>query len=483
MRRERARAAGRRSARRQWRRRTLHLGLAVGPERVVAVQLRRTLRGVRPGRVLARDLAPPEEDRGWPGLTAALIELRRELGAAGGRLDIALLRPFGHAKVLRLPPVRGRALSALVARNARRYFLVGVDPALTGVRPIPGRLALVGCAPDAAVERITAAVTGAGFRIGGITPASAALVEAVRTLVPGVRRGRTAILADSPGCAELLLLERGAPRRIEPRSAPLGEEVDAAVRAASADGAVPDRVVICGEEAGRAASDARPARVALPDAAALAAYGAVLLAGAPPQLLPSGLEAELRHRAGGRSVRLAAAAAGLLVAAGALHLRGLGDELAAVEARRRALSAAVAEAFTAKRSVEDVRARLEAIGNADAERTDWIGLFAELARTLPDSAYLVSLAADSGRLRIEGSAASASSVVPALEGSPWFRDVALAAPVLLNERGAGERFTITLDFEAPAAHAGVRPERTEAPREDEGRTRAAGGRLARRDTP
>ncbi len=76
---------------------------------------------------------------------------------------------------------------------------------------------------------------------------------------------------------------------------------------------------------------------------------------------------------------------------------------------------------------------------------------AALARALPDSAHLRTFAADSGGLRLAGVARSASAVVPALEASPVFARVSLAAPVRWEQGDAGERFDVAAMLQRAAA--------------------------------
>src|SRR4051812_46165488 len=199
------------------------LALALAPDHLVAVRLRGLL-APRPAEVLSCPLAPPSDD-GWPELEEALRDLARELAAARGTVDVALLRRLAHARVLPLPPVRRGELAALVRRGARRHFAVR-DEALVAdaVRlPLPhtGSLApaLAACAPAALAETIAAACAAAGFRVGTMVPAAAALAAGVRALVPSARFGRTAVIACTAAGPELLVLVAGQPARIQPLAA------------------------------------------------------------------------------------------------------------------------------------------------------------------------------------------------------------------------------------------------------------------------
>jgi Tfp pilus assembly protein PilN len=73
---------------------------------------------------------------------------------------------------------------------------------------------------------------------------------------------------------------------------------------------------------------------------------------------------------------------------------------------------------------------------------DWTPTLASLAQALPDSAYLLSMTAEGIELRLAGLAASASTIVPALEASPFLNNVSLT--VARRAQGAmdSERFDV-----------------------------------------
>ncbi|HEX2208384.1 MAG TPA: hypothetical protein VHG93_11930, partial [Longimicrobium sp.] len=146
------------------------LAMAAGPDHLLVVRLRRGVRGLRVEEVMRYDL--PSADAA--ALEEGLRGLAAELGASGGRMDVALLRRMAHAKVVALPPVRRAELGALLRRNARRHFAVRDEPLVADAARLPGPRsgALVptraGCAPTALVESVTAACAAAGFRVGRI---------------------------------------------------------------------------------------------------------------------------------------------------------------------------------------------------------------------------------------------------------------------------------------------------------------------------
>ncbi|HEX6745861.1 MAG TPA: PilN domain-containing protein [Longimicrobium sp.] len=451
--------------------RPARLALALAPDHLVAVRLRGLL-APRPAEVLSCPLAPPEVD-GWPALEEALRDLSRELGVARGTVDVALLRRLAHARVLPLPPVRRGELAALVRRGARRHFAVR-DEALVAdaVRlPLPhaGTLApaLAACAPAALAETIAAACAAAGFRVGTMVPAAAALAAGVRALVPSARFGRTAVVACTAAGPELLMLAAGQPARIQPLAAStspesptLSDRVLAALHGdeelaactvvavcGAEDGAAEVREALMDDErfAGRVASSHALKRL---PAEAVIALGAARAGGSAPALLPESILVSRTRSAKRRAIAFSAASAVLLASAGAMHLDGVRREVAAVEARRREIREPVGDALEARAAVERVRGRLTTLAALEAASPAWTGEIAALARALPDSAHLRTLTADSAGMRLAGVARSASAVVPALEASRRFERVSLAAPVRWEQGDAGERFDVAA-FRAP----------------------------------
>jgi hypothetical protein len=186
-----------------------------------------------------------------------------------------------------------------------------------------------------------------------------------------------------------------------------------------------------------------PVVEALP-ADAFFALGAALAGPRVPLLLPEAAVQARAYRARRRTVVLAIASAGCLAFAAGAHLAGLRAEVEAVRAARAEIAPAVARAREARANVESVRARLASVAALERGASGWTAEIAAVARALPDSAHLRTLAADSAGLRLGGLARSAAEVVPALEASPRFARVALAAPVRWEQGDAGERFDVAV---------------------------------------
>ncbi|HEX7119601.1 MAG TPA: PilN domain-containing protein [Longimicrobiales bacterium] len=442
----------------------------------MAVEIVRRFGVVRPGRAWTRALDATGMSAGrWPALGAALEELGQIAPIAGATVHVALLHPFGRTKVLRVPPVRRSELRALVGGGIRRFFLDAPSAGFADARRLRGAgapaRALAAVADTGFVEAVIAELDGAGCRVGGVTTAVVALVEAALCTAPALRRGTVELGIVDGDWRERVRLEDGEPREVHPvpSVAAPGVAGDAEPRAASAGAGGADVRIALGPEG----AELPGARGLAREPAALAAFGAALLAGAAPQLVPEQVRETWRRRSTRRTARLAAAAAALAVAACGAYAWGLARELESVRAARRAIGSQVARALEARDAVGVVRAHLEAIAQAEAGRHAWAERLATLTAALPDSAHLWTFAADGGTLRIEGLAESASAVVLALDSSDWFRDVELAAPVVRVAEEPRERFTVAAVVEEPATGgtdgtSGAPPPRPAAPAPREG---------------
>ncbi|HEU4556780.1 MAG TPA: PilN domain-containing protein [Longimicrobium sp.] len=449
--------------------RRARLALAVAPDHLTVVRLARGVAGARPVEVLQCTLAPPGRSS-WPELEDALRDLADTLRVSGGSVDVALLRRLGHAKVIALPPLRRPELSALVRRTARRHFAVRDEPQVADAARLPGARTgalvptLAGCAPTALVEAVTAACGAAGFRVGRIVPGAVALAEGARSLAPAARKGRVAVIGCAPEAADLVQVENGTPRLFHPLAS--AGRVGEALRALEADGAALTGIVVCGsgpeadgvrmellEDLEFSTRLVRSNAVSRIPAEAVAALGAARATSRAPVLLPDAIRAARAKAARRRTAVLSAAAGVMLIVAAWLHLWGIRHEAEAVAARRREIAPMVKSALEARSNVEVVRARLVTLAALERGAQGWTREIAALARALPDSAHLRTFAADSGGVRLGGIARSASAVVPALEASPAFARVSLAAPVRWEQGDAGERFDVAATLQRAATRS------------------------------
>jgi len=427
----------------------VRLGLAIGPDRITAVEIRPGPLTARPGRVLCSPLAQPLEDGTWPGLTTALCELLEVLGARGPAASIAILRPLAHAKVIHVPPVSPRDLRQLVTRNPKRYFIgpsgrlvVDASPVGTGRR---STRAIAVCAEEHRVAGILESVSAAGLRPEVVTAAPLALAAAVCRRVAGARRKPLVIAVWSPGWREGIALDFGDPRVLQPWNADSASDPQTSVSALARtsfgdvgpDGPRIGSVVLASEEERhriRAALDDEAGLEPLDAAAleglepeAIAAYGAALFPEETLSLAPLAARQVQRRRIGRRVAAMTAAAGILACSAAGAFLWGLHREINAVKAQRHGIASGVESALELRRAAGGVADRLAAIAAIEETAVVWTPAVAALAKALPDSAYLVAMTADGVQLRLAGIARSASSVVPALEASPLLHEVALTS--------------------------------------------------------
>jgi len=439
---------------------TMRLGLAIGPDRIVAVELRRTARGVRPGRVHARSLETAPGNAAWPELGEALNELLEALGAQSATVDVALLPPLASAKVLSLPRLRRRDLRMLVERNAKRFFLVPAQRVVADAAPLRGGLSsgprptLGVCADADLMEAIEYALSQAGLACSAISPAATALAEAVRVLEPRARRDRVVVAIAAQEWKEGVALERGQAVSVENWAWVRTAELPAAATRMGdqAFGGDAVRGVLFlgahgeGERGGAMEReemlDVDAASVCEFEPAALAAFGATLLSEDAPVLLSPTCRRRHARRIRRRVAALSTAAVMTLVLAAHLHLSGVRRELEAVMVQREALAAEVTAAFELQWLAGALRGRLGAIVQQQASLSNWTPTLAALARALPDSVYLLSVTADSGGLRLEGIAPQAAEAVRALQASSQLKGVQLLAAFRQDGVDDLERFDL-----------------------------------------
>ena len=427
----------------------MRLGLAIGSSRLTAIELPRTpLPSGRPRRSWAWPLTPPAADGSWPSLAEAVAELRAELGAVHVTVGVALLRPFGHTKAIVVPPLRSRELGVLVTRNVRRYFAIGSDAVLADARFLPRRRragggeaasrdALAVAAHERDVEMISTALSSVGFRVVAITTGSVAIAEGVRSLLPAAGRGRVTLAVSSPDMAETIELVDGRPVLVQP--APAARQLTETA------------TVVVTRAVGTEGVQTPISTAALRDLdpSVLAASGAARLADDVPLLLPADVKHARQVSVRRRTYQLAAAAALTGVLAAGFHLWGLRRELEAVATERRAIAPAVGRATASRRAAVSVLSQLETIARLERTAPRYTEALTALAEALPDSAYLVSFAAQGTTFRVGGVArATTSMVVPALAASPHFADVALFSPIERDDESGAEQFDLTLSLRA-----------------------------------
>lgn len=150
-----------------------------------------------------------------------------------------------------------------------------------------------------------------------------------------------------------------------------------------------------------------------------------------------------------RALALRAGAVGLLILALALFPLGglLGKrahlkQLEADIARIRPQAEAIAEK---RREMQDYADFLRRIAQVSREQPAVLELVHELTQILPGNAWLDSFIFAQGRVRIQGQADSATSIIEAMENSPLFQSVRFESPV--TRSGNRDVFQISADLQ------------------------------------
>jgi Tfp pilus assembly protein PilN len=109
--------------------------------------------------------------------------------------------------------------------------------------------------------------------------------------------------------------------------------------------------------------------------------------------------------------------------------------------------------------LQQLQKEVDYISELQRRRGEVLLVLDELSRILPTSAYVTNLRYRSGVLEIQGSAENASALIPLLERSPFFENVAFNAP---SNRGRDNRETFSLKADIEK-HPVKPPEISKAP--------------------
>ncbi|MCX8043863.1 MAG: pilus assembly protein PilM [Desulfobacterota bacterium] len=136
------------------------------------------------------------------------------------------------------------------------------------------------------------------------------------------------------------------------------------------------------------------------------------------------------------------------------ELAVLTQEVAELKKQVRSIEALQEDARKAEQLVAD----LARIRSDDISK---IKLLEELTTIIPHDSFLTEChyKADEKKVRLTGYAASASSLIPLLEGSPLFDNVKFTSPITTDKRTGKERFRIEMNL----SQGGSQPHETQAP--------------------
>jgi general secretion pathway protein L len=119
------------------------------------------------------------------------------------------------------------------------------------------------------------------------------------------------------------------------------------------------------------------------------------------------------------------------------------DALGDLQARLEIIKPKVETALELERTLMELRTRegyLIALKNQTPSMSEVVG---ELARTLPDSAWLERLQVGDGRVQLEGFAGASAELIATLDGSPLLSDVRFAWPIAADATANADRFDIS----------------------------------------
>ena len=416
--------------------------------------------------------APESNGGGWPSLTNALRELAEKLGAANGRLVVALMPPLTEVRRLDLPPLKRDQVLQLLARNANRYFVTARDAQVVGTS-IPKRASRVGPVPvlgAAASARLINAVArsakDAGWMLDGVVPAESGWTAAASSIWPGLAKGTAHVLVHHDDRTDLLRMENGALAGVRRfRVGSLDAQLIAdALSDSRANGTAP-RVGSLGSAAPRLelarALPRESATVNIPGTEWTSAASDAMVAAAtfvtpddPLTLLTEDV-AEIRARAGRRlTTMIFAAALVLLVGTALVELWGVKRELAAVQAERARIRPRLQSMLAGRSNFEASNRKLSTLFAAQRETPYLSGVIASVTDALPEGAYLLSFRARRDTLVLDGLAKSSGEAFTALESIPGLVNVKSIGGVqrqLQDDGTALEHFTVQARMLLPAA--------------------------------
>jgi general secretion pathway protein L len=166
-------------------------------------------------------------------------------------------------------------------------------------------------------------------------------------------------------------------------------------------------------------------------------------------LLPETLRRLETRRGRGARRLLAGAVAALMVAAVALPFVAQEREQSLLDAALAEASGRATKVRALGETVENKAALIGELVAREKSRVYLAPVMAELARLLPDSAYLQRLTVDGSEVRLVGTAESSIVLVDMLSASPWFSDVEFVSKVTRDSRTGRDRFQLKMEARTP----------------------------------
>lgn len=445
----------------------VHIGVAVERDRITA----HARRGA-----LVQQLVVHVDTTTGSDITAAFAVLREQLkvvfghGLDGARVAIALMPPLADTRLLPLPPLRQAEADAVVRRDAGRYFFGVAVPRVTAVQVAAGLPVLAGAADAPLLDMLRAAVHAVGWRVDALTTAGAAWIVAASAAAKDVRSAGARNVARAvrdrhvPDSAALTVVAVHAGTAhvvhvVGGRAAALrrlpAAETDEIIAAAGVGAAAPGRrVVLMMDDDVRHAFALRftEAGWSVATSGSAAAAAALHAGSAALRLETASMAAGRSARERRQAVRLAVAAAVLVLATAAVEFWGATRELDAVRGRRAEIRAQVSPLLALRDSIarlDTQAADIEAAGNSSPR---WTAALFDLALLLPPESWLTRLHATGDTLVMDAQGERAGAALQALRGSASLRDARLIGVVdreLADGATSSERFRIRARVEGP----------------------------------
>lgn len=170
-------------------------------------------------------------------------------------------------------------------------------------------------------------------------------------------------------------------------------------------------------------------------------------------LLPHAARVQPVNRWRQRNLLLAAISGALLLAAAAVSLqreRARGEALEASLAKARVEGRRIAAQRQRLTDLTDGARRIAAMRN---HRAPLATLLNDLAQRMPGNSYIDRLTVQGGQMQLTGMTTQSTRLVPALQGSVLWRDVAISGVVAADSGRGGERYTLAMRLSPNTADA------------------------------
>jgi Tfp pilus assembly protein PilN len=201
--------------------------------------------------------------------------------------------------------------------------------------------------------------------------------------------------------------------------------------------------------------------------AALPAIGAALRGIREASVIGNFLRHENPEAAGGKSLSILNAVLGGFLAL-ALIAWGLSypikDEMRLRQLQRenQKFEAAIEALRREENQLQQLSKEVGTLAELQGRRGEVLKILDELSKVVPNNAHLSNLRYRAGVLEVQGNAENASALIPLLERSPVFENVAFNAP---SNRGRDNRETFSLKAEAEKLKETVKEPPPQAPKE------------------